>query len=334
MRDPIYSILERINAIESELTPVGVKHGLNKQQQSVKQMPALFKPRDISPVLTAKKDPKHPADGYLVGASESQGMASEEVLSQVRRGLADYLASVEDEKRDRDLANRPEPRELGQRARDRDIIAKMQQEDFPGGPPGGPNSKKAISGTTTGQKLMKGAGRIASKAFGPAAAGLGVVDVYDRVQKNDPVGAGISAAAAVGALHPRTWLPAAGAETINVIRDLSKDEEPEEEIKPTPLPVHEDPTQTNNVVQAPSPVETYPTLPESACVKSMTMEDGSVMEIHGDDNSGYGVRCGTRGLPTRFESMSDAEMACEMYMARSRRAQQAQDLSQDYIEEA
>jgi hypothetical protein len=66
----------------------------------------------------------------------------------------------------------------------------------------------------------------------------------------------------------------------------------------------------------------------------MTMEDGSVMEIHGDDHSGYGVRCGTRGLPTRFESMSDAEIACEMYMARSRRARQAQDLSQDYIEEA
>jgi len=223
MRDPIYSILERINAIESELTPVNVKHGLNKQQKSVKQMPALFKPRDISPVLTAKKDPRNPTDGYLVGASESQGMASEEILSRARRGLADYLASVEAEKKDRDLANQPEPRELGQRARDRDIVARVAMED---------------------------------------------------------------------------------------------------------------PTQTNNVVQTPSPVETYPTLPESACVKSMTMEDGSVMEIHGNDNSGYGVRCGTRGLPTRFESMSDAEIACEMYMARSRRAQQAQDLSQDYIEEA
>ena len=328
MRDPIYSILERITAIESELTPVGVKHGLNQQQKSVKQMPALFKPRDISPVLTARKDPKHPADGYLVGASESQGMASEEVLSQVRRGLADYLASVEAEKKDRDLADRPRDRELGQRAQDRGIVAKMQQEDFPGGPPTGPNSKKAISGTTTGQKLIKGAGRVASKVFGPAAATLGAMDVYDRVQKNDPVGAGISAAAAVGAMHPRTWLPAAGAEAINVIRDLSKDEESEEE------PVKEDPTQTNNVVQTPSPVEKYPTLPESACVKSMTMEDGSVMEIHGDDHSGYGVRCGTRGLPTRFESMSDAEIACEMYMARSRRARQAQDLSQDYIEEA
>lgn len=101
MRDPIYSILERISAIESELTPVDVKHGLNPQQKSVKQMPALFKPRDISPVLTAKKDPKHPADGYLVGASESQGMASEEILSRTRRGLADYLASIEAEKKDR-----------------------------------------------------------------------------------------------------------------------------------------------------------------------------------------------------------------------------------------
>ena len=99
MRDPIYSILERIDAIESELTPVGVKHGLNQQQKSVKQMPALFKPRNISPVLTARKNPKNPTDGYLVGASESQGMASEEILSKVKKGLMDYLASVEVEKK-------------------------------------------------------------------------------------------------------------------------------------------------------------------------------------------------------------------------------------------
>jgi hypothetical protein len=223
MRDPIYSILERITAIESELTPVGVKQGLNKQQKSVKQMPALFKPRDISPVLTAKKDPQHPAHGLLVGASESQGMASEDVLSQTRRGLADYLASIEAEKRDRDLSDRPADRELGKRARDRDIVARVAMED---------------------------------------------------------------------------------------------------------------PTQSNPVTQAPSPVETYPTLPEGTCVKSMTMEDGTVMEIHGDDATGYGVRCGTRGLKTRFENMSDAEMACEMYQARSRVARPAQDLSQDYVEEA
>lgn len=223
MRDPIHSILERITAIESELTPVGVKHGLNPQQKSVKQMPALFKPRDISPVLTARKDPKHPAAGMLVGASESQGMASEDVLSRTRRGLADYLASVEAEKKDRDLADRPRDRELGQRGKDRDIIARVAMED---------------------------------------------------------------------------------------------------------------PTQSNPVQQAPSPVETYPTLPESACVKSMTMEDGSVVEIHGDDHSGYGVRCGSRGLRSRFTSLEQAEMACEMYMARLRRRVPVQDLSQDYMEEA
>ena len=123
-------------------------------------MPALFKPRNISPVLTARKDPKNPTDGYLVGASESQGMASEEILSKVKKGLMDYLASVEVEKKDRDLGNRPADRDLGQRARDRDIVVRMALED---------------------------------------------------------------------------------------------------------------PTQTNNVVQAPAPVETYIVTPESGCVKSMTM---------------------------------------------------------------
>jgi hypothetical protein len=220
MTNDVRDIMERLAAIEARTTPVSVKHGLNQQQKGVPQMPALFKPKHIS-VLGSKTDPKHPADGYMVGASESQGMASEEILSKVKKGLMDYLASVEVEKKDRDLGNRPADRDLGQRARDRDIVVRMALED---------------------------------------------------------------------------------------------------------------PTQTNNVVQAPAPVETYIVTPESVCVKSMTMEDGSVMEIHGDDNSGYGVRCGTRGLPTRFKSMSDAEMACDMYMARSRRAPQA--LSQDYMEEA
>jgi hypothetical protein len=202
---------------------VGVKHGLNRQQKSVKQMPALFKPRDISPVLTAPKDPEHPAHGMLVGASESQGMASEEMLGR-KKSLADYLGDIESRHQDRDLARAAADRELGQRAKPRDFVVRATMED---------------------------------------------------------------------------------------------------------------PTQSNPVIQQPSPVLDSPTYAaEGQCVRSMTMEDGTVMEIHGDDHSGYGVRCGTRGLPTRFESMSDAEMACEMYMARSRRMQQAQDLSQDYIEEA
>ena len=41
----IYSIVERLAILEGRITPASVKHGLNKQQKSVPQLPALFKPK-------------------------------------------------------------------------------------------------------------------------------------------------------------------------------------------------------------------------------------------------------------------------------------------------
>lgn len=223
MSNDIRSILERIKSIEAQITPVDVKHGLNRQQQSVRQMPALFRPKRISPVLTARQDPQHPAAGMLVGASESQHMASEDLLGK-KKSLADYLTDIQDRRPDRDLSQVAADRELGQRAKSRDLVRK---------------------------------------------------------------------------------------------------------------PAMEDPTQFNPVIQQPSPVKNYPTYAtEMACVRSMTMENGSVMEIRGDDESGYHVRCGQRGLRTKFVSLDEAEMACEMYMARSRQQASAQVLDQDYMEEA
>ena len=54
MTDPIYNIIERLALIEGKTTPVSVRHGLNTQQKSVGQLPALFKPHNISPTLTKK----------------------------------------------------------------------------------------------------------------------------------------------------------------------------------------------------------------------------------------------------------------------------------------
>jgi hypothetical protein len=69
MSNDIKSILERMAVLEGKTTPVGVKHGLNPQQKSVHQLPALFKPRDISTVLKSKTDPQHPMKGKFVGDS-------------------------------------------------------------------------------------------------------------------------------------------------------------------------------------------------------------------------------------------------------------------------
>ena len=126
----IRSILDRLATVEEgKLTPVTVKHGLNKQQKSVDQLPALFKPRDISPTLTKKPYQKHPMDGKLVGDSieptkspleEAMQEVEEDMLSKVKRTFVDYLERLEDDnkidghlvrkaKDELDIANDPDP---------------------------------------------------------------------------------------------------------------------------------------------------------------------------------------------------------------------------------
>lgn len=106
----LVSILQRLDSIqESKITPVGVKSGLNKQQTGVKQLPALFKPNKISPVLGAKGDKAHPTKGYFVGSESAmnEAQATEDVISNVKKKLGDYLADIAQQiKTDPDLKDK------------------------------------------------------------------------------------------------------------------------------------------------------------------------------------------------------------------------------------
>jgi hypothetical protein len=134
----IRTILERITAIEQgKTTPAVVKHGLNAQQKSVPQLPALFKPKGIK-VLNAKTDPKHPMAGYAVGTGESaapkmpsleEAMAQveEDMLGKVKADLNSYLDQLtkkmnDDGQRDKGT---PDLDRLEKKTRiDRDLIDK------------------------------------------------------------------------------------------------------------------------------------------------------------------------------------------------------------------
>jgi len=116
MTDPIYNIIERLALIEGKTTPVSVRHGLNPQQKGVPQLPALFKPQNISTTLTKKPYQKHPADGYMVGDSveprkpslgEAMQEVEEDMVSRVKGQFADYLEKLEKEnKLDSHLVNK------------------------------------------------------------------------------------------------------------------------------------------------------------------------------------------------------------------------------------
>jgi hypothetical protein len=94
----IRSILERLSVVEGKTTPVSVKHGLNQQQKGVPQLPALFKPKDISPTLSKKPYQAHPMDGYMVGENalaEAMQEVEEDMLSKVKKDLTSYLDKLE-----------------------------------------------------------------------------------------------------------------------------------------------------------------------------------------------------------------------------------------------
>lgn len=137
--DNIRSILERLAAVEEgRLTPVAVKQGLNQQQKSADQLPALFKPKNISPTLTKKPYQKHPMDGKLVGDSvipkknaleEAMQEVEEDMLGKVKRDFIDYIGRLEDKINDdgRREKSTPELDKLSKKEKiDRDLIDKAR----------------------------------------------------------------------------------------------------------------------------------------------------------------------------------------------------------------
>ena len=72
--------------------------------------------------------------------------------------------------------------------------------------------------------------------------------------------------------------------------------------------------------------------PASSPVKTIPLEDGSVLEIHGDQRRGFTIHNGARSMPSSFKELDEAEMAVNLYRARRPVAQP--DSGADYVEEA
>jgi hypothetical protein len=97
----IYSIVERLRILEE---------GLDKNQRSVNQLSATFKPKTVA-VLTAKKDPKNPMAGKLVGSDESEendkamleADMAEDVLAKVEKSFKDFIKQAEEQIKDSDI---------------------------------------------------------------------------------------------------------------------------------------------------------------------------------------------------------------------------------------
>lgn len=232
--DEIYTIMQRLAVIEGSITPASVKSGLNSQQKSVPQMPALFSMPKQGPVLGGDPNKKAPSAGYMVGANESveeedeekieEAVTSEDKLEKVKKSFAEYLDSIATEKKDGDI-------------------------------------KEKTKGDS---------------------------DIKEKNNKDRSI----------------------IAKQITAVAENPTDEEP--------------------VIQMPTAPVEEPIYTESSPVKTITLEDGRICEIHGDELCGFEVRHNGRATKSRFKNLDQAQMALEMYLARSKK----QDESADYIEEA
>jgi len=120
----IYSIVERLRVLEE---------GLDKNQRSVNQLSATFKPKTVA-VLTAKKDPKNPMAGKLVGSDESvkddramlEADMAEDVLEKVKSSFKDFIKQAEEQIKDTDIKEKKkEDTDLKSKDRKhRDLIVK------------------------------------------------------------------------------------------------------------------------------------------------------------------------------------------------------------------
>jgi hypothetical protein len=228
MNHDIAKILDRLRVIESDLTPVSVQHGLNKQQKSVPQLPALFKPDNISPVLGSNTQKKPLGKNMFGDSKEPVALArhmseiDEDLLSRVKQDLGQYLDYLEAKKDDEiDDKKKRLVRQAAQQVQDRNPAKSGDQDEY----------------SETEEPMMSGTAMMSPVSMG-------------------------------------------------------------ESHKP---------------------------------VKIIQLEDGSCLECYGDDDSGFEIRHGDRVLPSRFQSMADAEMAVNMF--RAHRGGQPQDSSDDYLEE-
>jgi hypothetical protein len=224
MSNSIANILKRLAVIESDITPVKTKSGLNAQQKSVPQLPALFKPETVSPVLGSNKQQK-PFGKYMVGDD----------VEPTRSALAERMADI-----------------------DEDMLSKVKKD---------------------------------------------LTQYLDKLEKQN---------------HLDSHLVSKAKRDLEIGDDEEVDEDPTED-----EPSGEDyvPPPTINPVMA-----------EAGPVKTITLEDGTCLECYGDQVRGFEIRHLGRVLPSRFDSLDEADMAVRMFQAHRKNA--ARNSSADYIEEA
>jgi hypothetical protein len=293
------SIVEKLAILEGRIAP---KDNVIAETVTKQKKPALF---------NNLKKTDAPA-----GVAEER---SDDVLSQVKASLADYLKSAEDNiKKDRDL--------VGKKRQDLDL-KKKELKDLE------LQAKKIKNDITEDHVELQPGDRVA--VVGPNEHQGEFAEVVELSPSGKFVVISLERTGDEVSMH---------LSDVEYTADDSQMDDDDYDDSDDSEFVEEEPNQTPASGEA-AAGETDPTYAtggtstyaESAPVKTVHVElqemGGSVLvEIHGDERAGFCIKRAGRELPTRFASLAEAELALEMFNIR-RAERQAAEQSADYIEE-
>lgn len=273
----LYQLIEKLDSIaEGGTTPIGVKHGLNKQQQSVDQLPALFKPKKIS-VLTAKTDPQHPMKGHFVGgesADDQEGWGS--MLGDAgAESTPDGVSPDTKMFLEKDMEESLRSGEYH--------IATVTFDD----------------GSTQDVRITSDEGFRDPIIKHFAKQGKTVTDIKVDYGVRSDLGEARATEDVLSTVKKKLG---------DYLADLSQQ-------------IKQDPDLKDRVPQDIDKI--------GPAVKTIQTDDGHELKIHGNEDDGFRITIKNRPSKSRFGSLDEAVMACEMYC--NRRRDQAS--TGDYMEE-
>ena len=350
----IYTILARLEAIqEGSTTPTKLSKDLNPQQKAVPQLPALFKPNKIS-VLGAKTDPDHPMRGYAVGASESAETEVEEdwrsaaaagalaaanllgtpaQATEPVKPITVAQVTIDGETRSYNLGDRfkssKEAEEFISSVLDKQGLSGYSIDIRTGYPKD--NKQKTNEQPKTGIMSLSTPSQVPDKYALDPGEQLGsrvtgqfkpstsqsfptYQDLITQKVKSDTVSKPspgmqeqiIAAEDMLGKIRRDLADYLRSVEDELVGRDRSLIRKAKQELA-------------------------KPDIEKFLPVKVISTDDGKELRIHGNEDDGFRITMQEKMLPTAFESVEEASMACEMYCARRRGL--GQDVNADYVEE-
>jgi hypothetical protein len=322
MSHDIYDILTRVEKLNENI---------DAAQKSVKQLPALFKPRNTSPQLSGPYPGKNATLGYLVGEEEEikPDPIDEGDVVPINRGGYNKLRDKNDYLDKRDVLYKllsqagidPEIRDaarerlshLEQAARMQGIIESLDDD----------NPTDAVISSVVRRIMMQHTDLL--KQYGPEAVLRAVEEVADFVGDVEEIGSSDVSAWVNQVKHSlqsskmqddgQLSEAIASEDILSTMKKKLGDY-----LQDVATAIKKDDDLKDKLPQALDQVKT---------VKTITTDDGHEIKIHGNEDDGFRITIKNKPSKAAFKSLDEAVMACEMYCARRRMA----ETNADYVEE-